>query len=370
VSWRPPNSGAPAPRFSALATVLRRDARVRVGTPEEVVARAQQAEHAGFDQVCLADLGYAAILPAVTLVAVRTERVAISTRVMGVFTHSPTLFASAASWLHHISGGRFSLGLGASLKSIVEEIHGGVFQQPVARMRDTLKLYRALYGEAVPDAHRQPDGSVAYQGETLRVERALLDLPVAGPRPRVLVAASGPRMLQVAGAWANGAILEYTTPGYLRWAWEQIAAGAAATGRSLATFELCAETTFHTEVEDPALQARQQSWLTALLNHCLWPQFDHLWRPADLLPAACAVRRALEQGDRAEAERLAHQEILPQIAVTGSPATAPARFRQWCAERRALGVTTFAVPLEMDAFVGLTPPVARQFAFAQEFHRP
>jgi alkanesulfonate monooxygenase SsuD/methylene tetrahydromethanopterin reductase-like flavin-dependent oxidoreductase (luciferase family) len=360
MTGRPPNHAAPAPRFSALATVLRRDHPNRVGTPEEVVDRAQRAEQHGFDVICLADLGYAEIFPALALVALRTARIAISTRVIGVFTHSPVLFASGAAWMNRISGGRFSLGLGASLPSIVEGIHGGRWAQPIGRMVDTLKLYRALYGEEVPGVDRNADGSLRYEGETLRVDRALLDLP--GERPPIVVAASAPRMLQVAGAWADGAIVEYTSPGYLRWAWEQIEAGARTTGRSLDTFELCAETTFHTEVDDPTLMARQASWITALVNHCVMPQFDHLWRPAGLMDAALAVRAAAQRGDRAEADRLALTEIVPQIAVCGPRRAAPAAFHRWLAERRALGVTTFAVPLEMDAFVGVTPLEAKALA--------
>ncbi|MCS6800356.1 MAG: LLM class flavin-dependent oxidoreductase [Chloroflexota bacterium] len=362
MTFSPPNRAAAAPRFSALATVLRRDQPNRVGTPEEVVARAQRAERDGFDVICLADLGYAEIFPAVTLVALRTEQIAISTRVIGVFTRSPVLFASGAAWANRISGGRFSLGIGASLPAIVEGVHGGRWANPVGRMIDTLKLYRALYGEEVAGVRRNPDGSVAYEGETLRVERALLDL--AAPRPPIIVAASAPRMLQVAGAWGDGAIIEYTSPGYIRWAWEQIAIGAQTTGRSLAAFDLCAETTFHTEVDDPALTARQESWLTALINHCLLPRFDHLWRPAGLLEAARAVRAAALRGDRAEARRLALAEIVPHIAVSGPRERAPAAFQHWLGERRALGVTTFALPLELEDFVGVTVPEARALATA------
>ena len=356
----PPNHAAPAPRFSALATVLRRNQPNRVGTPEEVVARAQRAERDGFDVVCLADLGYAEIFPAVALVALRTTQIAISTRVIGVFTHSPVLFASGAAWVNRMSGGRFSLGLGASLPAIVEGIHGGRWSNPIGRMTDTIKLYRALFGEDIPGVRRNADGSLAYEGTTLRVERAVLDLP--GPRPPVVVAASAPRMLRVAGAWADGAIIEYTSPGYIRWAWEQIEAGARETGRSLATFDLCAETTFHTEVNDAALAARQESWMTALVNHCLMPQFDHLWRPAGLFEAALAVRHAALRGDRAEADRLALAEIVPHIAVAGPRHTAPRAFQRWLAERRALGVTTFAVPLELEAFVGVTVAEAKTIA--------
>ncbi|MFN8534560.1 MAG: LLM class flavin-dependent oxidoreductase [Dehalococcoidia bacterium] len=357
--FAPPNHLADAPRFSALATVLRRHGPNRVGTPEEVVARAQRAERDQFDVVCLSDLGMAEAFPAITLAALQTKQIAISTRVIGVFSHSPVLFASGASWVNQISGGRFSLALGASLRSIVEEIHGGRYGRPIGRMTDTLKLYRALFGEEVPGVRQNGDGTLAYEGETLSVERAVLDLP--GERPPIIVAASAPRMLQVAGAWADGAIVEYTSPGYLRWAWEQIELGARRTGRSLANFDLCAETTFHSEVDDPALVARQESWMAALVNHCVMTQFDYLWEPAGLIETARAVRAAVECGDRGEADRIALAEIVPQIAVSGPRDQAPAVFHRWFLERRALGVTTFAVPLELGDFVGVTVEQAKSW---------
>lgn len=251
-------------------------------TPERVVASAVAQEEAGFDVVCLADFGRSDLFPALTLIAQATTEVEVSSRIMGVFGHSPTLFVSGAAWVDAVSGGRFSLGLGASMPYMVEDVMGLEFKQPAARMGDTIKLYRALFGQDVPGIVRGPSGGLRYEGKTLRIRRATLDLIPDRVPPPVYVAAVGPMMLRIAGAWADGIILEHASEPYLRWAWDRVREGAARNNRSLDGFELCVETHFLTDIDFPFLKARQKSWLGNIVLHCTYPGFDPLWRHGDL----------------------------------------------------------------------------------------
>jgi alkanesulfonate monooxygenase SsuD/methylene tetrahydromethanopterin reductase-like flavin-dependent oxidoreductase (luciferase family) len=57
----------------------------------------------------------------------------------------------AAAGLQRVSGGRFSLGLGASSPPLVEGLHGPTWEQPVERMRTTLISVRSLLrGDRIP----------------------------------------------------------------------------------------------------------------------------------------------------------------------------------------------------------------------------
>lgn len=167
-----------------------------------MVATALAQEQAGFDVVCLADFGRSELFPGLTLIAQATTTVEVSSRIMGVFGHSPTLLASGAAWVDAVSGGRFSLGLDASMPYMVEAVMGLEFRRPAACMEDTLKLYRALFGEDIPGIERSTAGVVRYDGKTVRIRQATLDL-IPDRTPPIYVAAVGPLMLRVAGASAT-----------------------------------------------------------------------------------------------------------------------------------------------------------------------
>lgn len=233
------------------------------------------------------------------------------------------------------------------------------FERPAARMEDTVKLYRALFGEDVPGIERSRSGRIRYRGKTIRVRHASLDL-VPLRTPPIYVAAVGPMMLRVAGAWADGVILEHASPAYLRWAWDRVREGADRAGRSLDGFELCVETHFLTDTDDPFLNARKTSWLANIVLHCAYPGFDSLWRHGGLWDAAMEVRRLAEKGAGEEATALAKSAIAPAFTLTGNPD--PSRFRAWFGRYLDLGVTMFAVSERMETLVGVGPREAKRWA--------
>jgi len=349
-----------APLLSTLITCynpLRPEA--LLGTPEDVVRIARSAEDDGFDVLCVADMGIADVTAALTLVAQETRSAVVSTRVIGALSRSPVHLASASAWLDHISGGRFALGLGASAPLFMENLHGQRMQKPAAAMADTLKIVRALFGDDLEGVTRSTQGTVAYHGVVRSVRAAVLDLvPRRGGVP-LWLAAAGPKMLELAGALADGVILQYVTPSYLSWALSMVRKGAEVVGRSLEGFEVCVEMIVMTDVEDPALQARQEGWMRALIEHCTWSQFDHVWEEAGLTEALGLLREAVATGDEQRACAVAYAGILPGLTETGRPADAGARFLRRLVELRDLGATMLALPTEIDALIGWRPSAIR-----------
>ena len=141
----------------------------------------------------LDDLGYGALwLPeavgrevishaAVLLGA--TRRLVVATGVANIYNRTPAAAANAQRLLADDSGGRFLLGLGVSHGPMVEGVLGQSWDRPLAYMRD--------YLDAV-------DGAFT------------VSPPPAEDPPRVL-AALGPRMLELAASRAWGA-LTYFVP--------------------------------------------------------------------------------------------------------------------------------------------------------------
>ncbi|WP_436775851.1 LLM class flavin-dependent oxidoreductase [Yinghuangia sp. YIM S09857] len=314
---------------------------------------ARRAEDAGYDVLSLADWSAVEVFAPLTLVAQATTRARLMTRIIAAPTRSPTLLASGAAWIDTISAGRFTLGLGAGVAELVRRAHGLPWGRPRSRMHDTIMILRALWGEPVDGAEIGDDGAVSFHGTELRVDGAVTDILPTGRIPIVL-AADGPRMLRLAGALADGVILEMTTPEYVRWALHQARTGAAAVGRDLdaavaaGDFDVCVQSLWPTGDDE-----RHRAWaLEYHVNHCVWPEFARHWAVAGLADEAEAVREAHEAGDRARALRLAGEHLFPALVVTGGNTSSAADLASWVSLRRHAGATLFAVPDRLDAFAG------------------
>jgi alkanesulfonate monooxygenase SsuD/methylene tetrahydromethanopterin reductase-like flavin-dependent oxidoreductase (luciferase family) len=337
-------------RFSALANS--RGPAAAGSQASEVLARARQAEADGFDVVGFADMAIGDPFPALAVMATQTERIALMSRVAGVFLRSAPSLASAAAWVDALSGGRFTLGLGASSRRVVESRHGLAFERPAERMVDAVRLIRALYGDETAGAS-PGDGGLAFDGATLAVERAALDLAPARRVP-IVIAASGPRMLRVAGAWCDGVIVELASPRFVAWAWARIEEGAAAVGRQLPPdFTFLYQSQLAPESDDPASRKRRDQQIDFLVGHMLQPEFDHMWKGGGTWEVALAVRAAVAAGDRAAADRLVAAEVHPAMAVTAPVAGMADALITSIEAMHAAGVTVYTLPLEFEAVAGI-----------------
>lgn len=112
-----------------------------------------------------------------------TQRLVVASGVASIFSRLPSVVAAAQRLLADDSGGRFLLGLGVSHAPMVEGMLGQVWDTPLSRMR--------AYLDAMDDAF------------------TVSPAPAEDP-PRVL-AALGPRMLELAATRAWGA-LTYFVP--------------------------------------------------------------------------------------------------------------------------------------------------------------
>jgi alkanesulfonate monooxygenase SsuD/methylene tetrahydromethanopterin reductase-like flavin-dependent oxidoreductase (luciferase family) len=258
-----------------------------------------------------------------------------------------------------VSGGRFTLGLGASLRRATRDRLGYDFDRPVARMRDVITLIRALWGEEQPGVVWNPDGTLRYRGATIHVERASVDL-VPTRRVPIMLAAAGPRMLRLAGAVADGVMMELTTPAAVRWAWGEIRAGAAETGRALDRFQLCVQATVLPPPDSTVPVTSTAEHLAFFVRHCVDPEFAHTWQHGGLGAPALAVREAFLAGDLARAEAVVRDELFPAMAVDCAE---PASLWRWIDGHVTAGATLLALPLDLEALTGVSPrEVAQRIA--------
>jgi probable F420-dependent oxidoreductase len=153
-------------------------------------ALARRAEEAGYDSLWSQEATELDGFTPLIVAAQHTERMRLVTGIVSVYTRGPALLAQSATALAELSGGRFTLGLGASSNVIVEQWNGIPFERPLARVRTTVDyLRRAFAGERVDGGFR-------------------LNPPPTQPIPIVL-AALRDKMLRLARNHADGAFTNF-----------------------------------------------------------------------------------------------------------------------------------------------------------------
>jgi len=196
---------------------------VAVGAPAAaIVEHAAAAEADGFSSYWLAQLTAPDALTVLALVGQATSTLELGTAVVPTWTRHPLMLAGQARTTQDATGGRLTLGIGLAHKSSVEESLKIPFARPARHMDEYLSVL-------LPALH---DGRVSFEGDIWSGE---VDA-VGGPpvdAPSVMLAAMGPRMLELAGSRTDGTILWLSGPRAIE---AQIrpplAAAAEAAGRS------------------------------------------------------------------------------------------------------------------------------------------
>ncbi len=138
---------------------------------------------------------YVDSLAVAAAVAVLTKNVRIATCVVDTVRRHPAMLAQTALTIDHLSRGRFILGLSCGEAENCTP-YGFDFRKPVSRFEEALKVIRLLW---------ESDGPVDFEGEFFKLHHARLDTePFAGRFPPIWIGASGPRMLDIAGRYAEG----------------------------------------------------------------------------------------------------------------------------------------------------------------------
>ncbi|MGW0969981.1 TIGR03564 family F420-dependent LLM class oxidoreductase [Streptomyces sp. NPDC002516] len=176
------------------------------GSPAEFVASVVEAEQAGFHSAWTPQVFGWDALTLLALAAAQTERIELGTAVVPLYSRHPLVLAAAALTTSTVSGGRLALGIGPSHRFIVEDVWGLDYSRPLAFTRSYLDALEPAMAGQPTDVH---DGLV-----TARLPRPLTTPHAVAPS--VLLAAMAPRMLQLAGARADGTITLFAGTGALR----------------------------------------------------------------------------------------------------------------------------------------------------------
>lgn len=278
------------------------------------IRAARRAEDAGFDSVWTTEFFNANGLVRLAAIAASTRQIQLGTAIAYAFMRTPMLAASAAMDIDELSGGRMILGLGSGTQRMNREWYSMPFDHPPApRMRDAIGLVRAAIAA-------RDGGGLQYDGPYYQVKIPLYSRPNAprGDIP-ICVAAVNKGMVRVAAACADGLIGHPVyTRRYIR---EVVLPELAGSRCRLYPYVI---TVVSQDREQARAEARGQVafYYTTRLYHSILKV--HGWEAAGE-----TIAQAFRRGDFAAMSAAVSDELLDEIAITGTPDEVRQQLEAW-----------------------------------------
>ena len=287
------------------------------------MAYAQYAEERGFEAVWQAEsrLVRDAIVPMAAYAAV-TERIKIGSGVINNWTRNIGLLAATFLTLDDLAPDRIICGIGAWWDPLARNV-GITRRKPLTAMRETVEVMRRLLALE----------NVTFAGEFHKVNGIELDVVHGRREPRnvpIMIGATGPKMMELTGAIADGAVLNYCVPPeYNHQALERLEKGARSVGRTLDDIDrpqliVCS---VHDDRQTALDGARE------LLTQYLAQQ-PHIAKASGVKPEIVAQIQSIlgwpaSKEQVRQAMHLVPDDLVTRITASGTPDDVKARVRQY-----------------------------------------
>jgi probable F420-dependent oxidoreductase len=287
------------------------------GSFDEIEDRARALEAEGYDGGATAETSHDPFFP-LLLAARATERLELSTGVAIAFARTPMTMASIANDLQLASKGRFTLGLGSQIKPHIERRFSMPWSHPAARMREFILGLRAIW------AAWNGDEKLNFRGEfyTHTLMTPFFD-PGPNPygSPKVMLAAVGDLMTEVAGEVADGMILHpFTTERYVREVTlPGIERGFAKSGRTRADFTLALPVFVVTGTTDEEWEHARTGTKQQIAFYGSTPGYHGVLRLHGWEDVGTKLNELSRKGEWVAMGELITDEMLENFAVVAAP---------------------------------------------------
>jgi F420-dependent oxidoreductase-like protein len=300
------------------------------------------AERLGAASVWVPEVWGQDALTPLAYLAARTTTIRLGSAIAALGARTPAMLAMSAMSLQLLSGGRFLLGLGTSGPQVMEGWHGVPFRSPLALTRETIEIVRAV----------ARGDRLSYEGQVFRLPlpggpgRALRSMLPPAQVP-ILVAALGPRNLELTGeladGWIGNAFIPEQAPVFL----DHLRAGAARAGRTLAGLELVIPVAveFTDDVEEAARRhASGYAFTIGAMGSKDQNFYNAAFARQGYTDEVAAVRDLWLAGRRDEAGDRVPLELGLKTNLLGTPGMIAERLRLY----RDAGITTLQAKLTGD----------------------
>lgn len=311
---------------------------IQLGYSGEGFARAVdevvEFEAAGADLVVVPEAYSFDAVSQLGYLAARTRTMELASGVMQLYTRTPTLTAMTAAGLDYVSGGRFSLGLGASGPRVIEGFHGVAYDAPLARTREIVEICRRVWRRE----------ELVHEGARYRIPLPparplkLINRPVRDRIP-ILLAAMGPRNVALAAEIADGWQALFLDPAAMPEVFgPALAEGLARRDPALGPLDVMVPLPFAIAEPTEELLAGHRAQL-ALYIGGMGTFSNALVRRYGYEQEAAAIQELFRAGRRAEAAAAVPDGLVHATALVARPD----ELRDRVARLAAAGVTTLLV---------------------------
>jgi F420-dependent oxidoreductase-like protein len=302
---------------------------------DEVAAFARTAEECGYEAIFVPEAWGRDAFVTLGALARVTERIALGTGIVNVYSRTPALLAMATLTLDELSGGRAILGLGTSGQRVVEGWHGVPMARPLRRLRETTEAVRAI----VSGSRR------GYTGGTLSVAPGFA-ITLARPRDRIPIyhASLTPRAIRQCAEVADGWLPYFASPDTLRADLATIEEVLRESGRERASFTVAPFLPVIVSDDEAAARAVLRRHLAFYIGG-MGRFYRETVARHGFGDAADQIRRSWEARQREAAAEAVTDDILDAFAVVGDAGRCRARLDDY----RAAGADLPIVAVPGDA---------------------
>ncbi len=269
---------------------------------------ARHAEALGYSSFWVAETVGAEAFSTLAAAGAAAPSLGLGTGVLALQLRTPMVVGMAGATLQALHPEvDVVLGIGISSPVVTSRWHGVPYgDRPVARTREYVTLLReVLSGE-----------SVSFKGDFYECSRFRLGVRLGDRKPRIVVGALNPAMLQMAGAVADGVLLNYLPATHVAWSVEQVRKGEAAADREPGTTTIYAYVHVGVcERDDGIAAAKRDLWSYAVVD-----AYARSFERAGFGDVVAQVRERLEAGDRDGAIDAVSDAFVDAIDIMGDEA--------------------------------------------------
>ncbi|MDE3096568.1 MAG: LLM class flavin-dependent oxidoreductase [Chloroflexota bacterium] len=249
-----------------------------------------------------------------------TARVRLATGIALAFVRSPFETAAAAIDLDRISGGRFTLGLGTSVKSWTEGFFGEEYGRPLQHLREVVEIVRTVVAQAHTGQLTRYDGAYHHLDFS---EFQPLGAPVRTELPIWIACLRGP-LVRLAAEIADGVIghpiwsIDWATTKVMG----DLKAGLAKAGKQRSDIEL--NMWLFVAPNDDRRQAVEDARRTVAFYGGI-AQYEEYFAAHGFRREARQLQEGVKRGDYLSVRYLVSDEMAQTFVVCGTPDEVRAR---------------------------------------------
>jgi len=301
-------------------------------TPVQALQLAIDAQQWGYEAYWGAEVDGPDAFTMLGAIAASTD-LELGVAVVPVQTRTAFVLAMSALSLSSLSGGRFSLGIGASSDVLVQRFGGIPYEKPLTWVRETVEALRPVFrGERT-----------SLDGQKVRIGGYKSPVAPAGEIP-ILLGSLNPASLRMAGAIGDGICLNQMRVDHVPVMLDEVREGAAEAGRELPKDYPVVARLFCHVTDDPDPVKAMLPY--AFGPYVATPGYNRFYQWQGYEEAADAIAAASAEGDKAGMAAGYTPDIVDDLFLIGSAEQIVERLEGF----GEVGVTTAAIaPLSPDA---------------------